>query len=88
MPFQVTPAETLNKANLLKYFRERSNEHLAELRNEIGSANHKKLASGINKKIVRSLNSFVETILSRAKNGASKLARNPFPVFGPQGFRL
>ncbi len=67
MPFQINPAETQNKASLLKYFRERGGEKLSELRAEVGSQNHKKLASGLNKAIVASLNAFRGAIISNSK---------------------
>lgn len=66
MLFPITPSDTQNKANLLRYFRERGNERLSELRTEIGNENFKKLASGINNEIISSLNAFCEAILSRA----------------------
>jgi len=67
MPFSITPSDTQDKPNVLRYFRERGNECLSELRTEIGSQNFRKLASCINNEIVKSLNSFCEAILSKAK---------------------
>lgn len=67
MRLDLTPNSTQNKATLLQYFRERGNERLAGLRSQIGSKNYKELAAGINKEIVRSLDSFVEAITSKAK---------------------
>jgi hypothetical protein len=41
MPFQITPEATQDKAGLLRYFRERGEEKLSELRQEIGNQNHR-----------------------------------------------
>ena len=37
--YEVTPASTQEKAHLLRYFRERGDEELSELRQEIGNEN-------------------------------------------------
>jgi hypothetical protein len=50
--FPLTPDGTQDKTALLKYFRERGNERLAELRIEVGNINYKGLASRLNKAVV------------------------------------
>lgn len=67
MPFQITPEATQNKAELLRYFRERGEEKLSELRQEIGNQNFKKLANGVNKAVGDALDAFKDVILSKAK---------------------
>lgn len=67
MPFQITPEATQNKAKLLRYFRERGEEKLSELRQEIGNQNFKKLANGVNKAVGDALDAFKDVILSKAE---------------------
>lgn len=67
MPFPITPSDTQDKAKVLRYFRERGNECLSELRTQIGSQNFRKLASCINNEIIKTLKSFCEAIFPRAK---------------------
>lgn len=67
MPFQITPEATQNKAELLRYFRERGEEKLSELRQEIGNQNFKKLANGVNKAVGDALDAFKDVILSKAE---------------------
>lgn len=67
MPYEITPVSTQDKHHLLHYFRERGEEKLSELRQEIGSQNYKKLANGVNQAIGQSLDSFKEVIIARAE---------------------
>lgn len=67
MPFQITPEATQNKAKLLRYFRERGEEKLSELRKEIGNQKFKKLANGVNKAVGHALDAFKDVILSKAE---------------------
>jgi hypothetical protein len=67
MPFQITPEATQDKARLLRYFRGRGEEKLAELRQEIGNQNYKELANGVNKAVGEALDAFKDVILSKAE---------------------
>lgn len=70
MPFEITPETTQNKASLLHYFRERGEEKLSELRQEIGNQNYKKLANGVNKAVGDALEAFKIVILSKAEQAS------------------
>lgn len=54
MPYAITTETTQDKSRLLDYFRDHGEEKLAELKQEIGGENYKKLASRINKALVDS----------------------------------
>jgi len=68
MPYEITPQTTQEKHRLLTYFRERGEERLSELRQEIGNANFKKLATGVNKAVSSSLDAFREVIISKSSS--------------------
>ncbi|OIP76770.1 MAG: hypothetical protein AUK48_05270 [Oscillatoriales cyanobacterium CG2_30_44_21] len=66
MSFQVTPETTQNKDQLLDYFRQRGEEKLSELRQEIGNQNYKKLAEGVNKSTGEALDTFKLVIINES----------------------
>jgi hypothetical protein len=66
--FPITPSETQNKQLLLSYFRERGQELLSVLQEDIGNRNREVLAKSVNKMIQKSLISFETAI-----NGTAKL---------------
>lgn len=66
MPYTVTPKTTQDKQRLLSYFRERGEEKLSQLRQEIGNQNYKKLANGVNKAVGASLDGFKEVIIEKS----------------------
>ncbi len=66
MPYRVTPQTSQDKQVLLRYFRERGEEELSELRQEIGIQNYKKLAKGVNTAIGTSLDAFKEVIIDKS----------------------
>ena len=67
MPYEITPQSTQDKARLLKYFRERGEEKLSDLRQEIGNANYKKLANGVNRAVGEALEAFKEVIVKQSE---------------------
>lgn len=66
MSYEITPETTQNKQSLLRYFRERGEEKLSELRQDIGSQNYKKLPNGVNKAVGESLDAFKEVIMPKS----------------------
>lgn len=66
MPYTVTPNTTQDKQALLRYFRERGEEKLSELRQEFGNQYYKQLADGVNKAIGASLDAFREVIIDKS----------------------
>jgi hypothetical protein len=58
--------DACNKTIHLEYFRERGQETLIDLQREIGTRNHKKLASSINKASQESARNVLKSILSTA----------------------
>jgi hypothetical protein len=66
MPYTVTPNTTQDKQALLRYFRERGEEKLSELRQEFGNQHYKQLADGVNKTIGASLDAFREVIIDKS----------------------
>jgi hypothetical protein len=68
--------DACNKTFHLEYFRERGRETLVDLQREIGTSNHKKLASSINKASQESARTVLKSILSMAtKSNWSDTAR-------------
>jgi hypothetical protein len=65
--FSITPLTTQNKELLITYFRERGQELLSMLREDIGDKNHKDLSEAVNKTIQKSLKSFEATINTTAR---------------------
>jgi hypothetical protein len=63
MSYTVTPETTQDKQRLLQYFRERGEEKLADLRQELGNARYKQLAGGVNTSMGESLEAFKQVIL-------------------------
>lgn len=67
MSFQITPDNTQSKQKLLSYFRDRGDEKLSELRQDIGNQNHKELANGVNKVLAEALDAFKGVIIARSE---------------------
>lgn len=58
-----------DKAGLLQYFRNRSNEFLAEVNSHFGNAEYKKKAKKLNTLLVKARTTLIEIIEQKAKNG-------------------
>lgn len=57
-----------DKAGLLRYFRNRSNEFLAEVNNDFGNTEYKKKARKLNTLLVKARTTLIEIIEQKAKN--------------------
>jgi succinate dehydrogenase flavin-adding protein (antitoxin of CptAB toxin-antitoxin module) len=57
-----------DKAKLLKYFRERSNEFLSEVNSDFGNTEYKKKAKKLNTLLVKAKKTLIEIIEQKAKN--------------------
>jgi hypothetical protein len=57
-----------NKAGLLQYFRNRSNEFLAEVNSDFGNTEYKKKAKKLNTLLVKARTTLIEIIEQKAKN--------------------
>lgn len=64
---EITKETASNKTQLLKYFRDRSKEFLAEINNQYGNTEYKKKAKKINTLLVKARSTIIEIIEQKGK---------------------
>ena len=67
MIMNITKDTAKNKTELLKYFRDRSNEFLAEVNGEYGNTEFKKKAKKLNTLLVKAKSTIIEIIEQKGK---------------------